>query len=84
MNYTNDQKSDLLQYIKVCVNRKKLSKIKEVDYDKEKGIINCIPNLVFDKIRKKFTLKISEKKNSSLKGLAPTRRNKTNKTNKNN
>ncbi len=84
MSYTDDQKNELLQYIKTCVNRKKLSKIKDVDYDKEKGIINSIPNLIYDKTRKKFTLKVAEKKNSSLKGLAPTRRNKTNKISKNN
>jgi hypothetical protein len=83
MNYTDEQKKDLLQYIKTCIHRKKLSKIKEVDYDKEKGIINNIPSLTFDKNRQKFTLKTTEKKNSSLKGLAPPRRNKTNKVTKN-
>ena len=83
MNYTDDQQKDLLQYIKTCIHRKKLSKIKDVDYDKEKGIINSIPSLIFDKNRQKFTLKTTEKKNSSLKGLAPPRRNKTNKVTKN-
>jgi hypothetical protein len=78
-NYTNEQQKELLQYIKTCIQRKKLSKIKDVNYDKEKGIINNIPNLIFDKTRHKFTLKIMEKKKSSLKSLAPPRRNKTNK-----
>ena len=83
MNYTTEQQQELLQYIKTCIHRKKLSKIKDVEYDKEKGINNNIPSLTFDKTRQKFTLKASEKKKSSLKGLAPPRRNKTNKVNKN-
>ena len=79
MNYTSEQQQELLQYIKTCIHRKKLSKIKDVDYDKEKGIINNIPTLIFDTNRQKFTLKTTDRKNSSLKSLAPPKRNKTNK-----
>jgi hypothetical protein len=83
MNYTSEQQHELLQYIKTCIHRKKLSKIKDVDYDKEKGIINNIPTLIFDTNRQKFTLKTTDRKNSSLKSLAPPKRNKTNKITKN-
>ena len=68
-NLDDIQKNDLLSFLCNCLDKKKLLKSKEVDYDKENGIINHIPNLVLT--NKKFTLKRCEKRQSTLKSLAP-------------
>jgi len=77
-------KEELKKFIKVSLNRKKLQRVKDVSYDKDKGIINSIPLLVFNKETHKFTLKSSKKKStSSSLGLGNKLKNK-NKTTKNN
>lgn len=78
-NYDDKTKLELREYLKKCTERKKLLKIKDVVYDKEKGIIKSIPTLLFDTIRQRFTLKVVDRKKTSLKSLAPIKRNKTNK-----
>tara|TARA_B110000046_G_scaffold184863_1_gene224604 strand:+ start:14823 stop:15356 length:534 start_codon:yes stop_codon:yes gene_type:complete len=77
--YDNKTKLELLKYLKKCTERKKLLKIKDVVYDKENGVIKSIPTLLFDAVRQRFTLKVVDRKKTSLKSLAPSRRNKTNK-----
>ena len=54
-----------------CIERKKLQKIKDVNYNKEKELINDIPNLNYNEKTKKFFIKKNEKKMSTLKHLAP-------------
>lgn len=77
-------KEEMKKFIKVSLNRKKLQRVKDVSYDKDKGIINSIPLLVFNKETHKFTLKSSKKKStSSSLGLGNKLKNK-NKTTKNN
>ena len=46
---------------------------KDVVYDKVARRIKDIPGLTFSKLKSKFTLKRTDKKNSTLKGLAPRR-----------
>ena len=56
---------------------------KILNYDKENEIIKSIPNLLYNKQSKRFTLKRSEKRVSTLKSLGPSRkRNSANKTKK--
>lgn len=62
---TKNDEEKLKKYLLESLDRKKLQKIKDVEYDIETGSIKCIPNLIFEKEKKKFTLK-REKKNSSL------------------
>ena len=62
----------LQKYLKQQVENKKLSKVKDIVYNKEEGNIEHIPNLEFNKQTRKFTLKV-EKKISTLKSLAPKR-----------
>jgi len=64
----------LKQYLLLCLDRKKLSRAKDVLYDSSAGRIKDIPGLSFNKTTSKFTLKKVDKKNSTLKGLAPKRR----------
>lgn len=54
-----------------ALDKKQLAKIKEIQYDKEDGVIKNIPNLHFNSITRKFTLKKSEKHISASKSLAP-------------
>jgi len=71
-NNLTDEESDLLiAFLKDCIDRKKLQKVKDVIYDKENGTIKDIPSLHYVKINKHFTLKNIEKRISTLKSLAP-------------
>jgi hypothetical protein len=61
----------LVQFLKDCLDRKKLQRIKDVIYDKENGIIKSIPALSYNKTTKHFTLKNIEKRVSTVKSLPP-------------
>lgn len=60
----------LYQYLVTSLDRNRLQKIKEVTYDKKTGIIESIPNLVFNSKTNKFTLKRNEKRTSTLSSLS--------------
>ena len=71
---------DMMKYLTSCLERKKLTRQKDVNYDIDNNKIKLIPGLTYNKTNNRFTLKRQEKKTSTLKCLAP--KNKTNKTNK--
>lgn len=57
-----------------CLEKTKLSKTKDVNYDKEKREIISIPSLFFNTSSRNFTLKIMDNKRiSTLKSLTPKR-----------
>jgi len=58
-----------------ALDKKQLIKVKDIQYDKENGIIKNIPNLHFNSTTRKFTLKKSEKHISASKSLAPKKNN---------
>lgn len=64
------QVKSLKQYLKNCLERKQLQNVKDVLYNKEEQKITSIPNLNINK-DKKFTLKRSERRPSTLKSLVP-------------
>ena len=71
---TDTEKKELRKYITRCLERKKLTRVKDVVYDSKNGIIKNIPGLTFDKAKRKFTLRKLDRKNkSTLRGLAPTK-----------
>jgi hypothetical protein len=72
--YSESKKVSLKEYLLKCLERKKLQRIKDIIYDKNKAEIKNIPGLLFQK--NKFTIKRTDKKNNTLKGLAPMRRKK--------
>ena len=74
---TDEQKKNLIDYLKLCLERRKLNKKQDLTYDKENFKIVIIQNLVYNKVKNRFTLKKSDKRVSSLKSLAP--KNKTKK-----
>ena len=64
-----DEVSKCKKYLLKCLERKALTKVKDVHYDKEKGIITTIPNLHFDNSSRVFSLKKDEKHISTVKCL---------------
>ena len=58
-------------FFRECLEKKKLYRVKDVSYNKETGIILDIPSLVYAKNNKRFTLKNTDKRASTLKSLAP-------------
>ena len=57
------------QYLQQSLDRVKLQRAKEVDYNKDTGAIKNILNLQFNHKSRKFTLKRCEKRVSTLKSL---------------
>ena len=69
----------LKKYLAVSLDRKKLQRVKDVLYDKILGSIKSIPSLHFNTTTRKFTLKRSEKRVSTLKSLGKGKTRKNNK-----
>ena len=70
-NLDNEESTLLLNFLKEAIDRKKLSKVKEVLYDKDTGIIKQIPGLFYTKQTKHFTIKNVDKRVSTSKSLPP-------------
>ena len=75
---TETDRNTLYNYLAINLDRKKLLKAKDVVYDKDTGIITSVPSLLYNTTTKKYTLKRCEKRQSTLKSLAP-KKNKGNK-----
>lgn len=71
-NYTDQEITSLYQFLISAIDQKKLMRAKDVIYDKVSGAITSIPCLIYHAGFKKFTLKRCEKRQSTLKSLAPT------------
>ena len=63
----------LKMFFSECLAKDKLSKVKDVDYDKQVGVINSISGLAFNTISRSFTIRNLDKKVSTLKSLTPKR-----------
>ena len=61
-------------FLSSSLNKKKLQRSKDVVYDKNLGVIKAIPCLHLNKATKKFTLKRCDKRQSTLKSLAPIKK----------
>ena len=66
---SEEEEGLLMTFMKDCLERKKLQKVKDVVYDKETGQIKEIPSLFYNKQTKHFTLKNLDKRISTLKSL---------------
>ena len=81
--YTKDQHLDkeesqiLVTFLKECLDRKKLQRVKDVSYDKISGVVKEIPALTYIKSIKHFTLKNIDKRISTLKSLSVKKGNGT-------
>lgn len=79
-HYNDNNRIEIFNLLSANLDRKRFLKTKEVEYDKDTGKIISIPVLTYNTITKKFTLKRCEKRQSTLKSLAP-KKNKTTKSN---
>jgi hypothetical protein len=64
----------LISFFKECLDKKKLQRVKDVNYNKDTGEIKNIPALFFNKSLTHFTLKNIDKRVSTLKGLTPKKK----------
>ena len=63
---------ELQKFLKKKHDQKRLISVKELDYSVDEGIINSIYGLEY--VDKKFVLLRAEKRNSTLKSLAPKKK----------
>ncbi len=61
----------LKQFFSECLTQNKLSKVKDVEYNKDTGIITHIPGLFLNSTTRMFTVRNLENKTSSIKSLTP-------------
>ena len=80
---SNNELEELKKYLIKCLDRRSLTKSKEVIYDKEKNIITNIPFLIFNEESRTFLLKKDDKHVSTIKSLQQKHKSKV-KTIKNN
>jgi hypothetical protein len=66
-----DEYQKLMSFLKDCLDRKKLQKVKDVVYDKVNGEVKDIPALHHNKTTNHFTLKNNDKHISTTRSLAP-------------
>lgn len=64
---------NLKTFFNDAIQKNKLKRTKDVQYNKETGKITSIPSLFFNKISRNFTLRNNEKRVSTLKSLTPKR-----------
>ena len=69
IKYNENQKQLLKQYVRLCVNRKKLVRDKEVKYNIESGEVEDIIGISYNESSKKFTL-------SAKSNIKTTKKNK--------
>jgi hypothetical protein len=68
-NLDKEEEEILITFLKDCLDKKKLQRVKDVIYDKTNGSIKEIPALSYTKINKHFTLKNIDKRVSTIKSL---------------
>lgn len=73
-NLNDDEYEQLIVFFRDCLDKKKLQRVKDVIYNKETGEIKDIPALFHNKPSNNFTLKNLDKRVSTLKGLAPKKK----------
>ena len=82
-NLTDSEYNILLSFFRDCLDKKKLQRVKDVNYNKDTGEIKDIPALFYNKQSNHFTIKNIDKRVSTLKGLAPKKKQGTVKNIKN-
>jgi hypothetical protein len=70
-----EEEKALITFLKDCLDKKRLTRVKDVVYDKITGNIKDIPALFYNKANKHFTLKNLDKRVSTLKSLPSKKHN---------
>jgi hypothetical protein len=73
-NLSDTEYQQLVLFFKDCLDKKKLQRVKDVNYNKETGEIKDIPALHFNKPTIHFTLKNVDKRVSTVRGLTPKKK----------
>ena len=73
-NLNENEYNKLVSFFKECLDRKKLQRVKDVKYDAISGEVNDVPSLIFNKTNAHFTLKNTDKRVSTIRGLAPKKK----------
>ena len=63
----DEEVQNIIRYLNGLLDRKKLSKSSEINYNTDSGIIENIPNLIFNKNNRLFLIKNKEKKTINKK-----------------
>ena len=79
---TKEETETTKQYLIQSLDRIKLQRVKDVEYNKETGDIKNIPCFTFNQKSRKFTLKRSDKRVSTLKSLSNPSNSKKNREKK--
>ena len=66
---SEEEKEEMIVFLRSCLDKKKLQRVKDVVYNKETGEIIDIPSICYNKNLKHFTLKNIDKHDSTLKSL---------------
>ena len=72
--YTDQDKVSLVTYLKDCIDKKKLLRVKDVEYDNISDKLVAIPGLQYNKTSKKHTIKNADSKRSSVTKSLPQRK----------
>ena len=73
-NLSEEEHQQLNSFFRDCLDKKKLKRVKDVNYNKDTGEIKDIPALYFNKPTNHFTLKNLDKRVSTLRGLTPKKK----------
>ena len=73
-NLSEDEYQQLITFFRDCLDKKKLQRVKDVNYNKDTGEIKEIPALHFNKPTNHYTLKNLDKRVSTLRCLAPKKK----------
>jgi hypothetical protein len=73
-NLTELEYKELVLFFKDCLDRKKLQRVKDINYNKETGEIKEIHGLIHNRQTNHFTLKNLDKRVSTIRGLAPKKK----------
>jgi hypothetical protein len=77
-NSLSDEETDVLfKYLKDCLDKKKLTRVKDVVYDNDEDKLVSIPGLQYNKVSKKYTIKNTDSKKSSVLSRLPQKKAKT-------
>ena len=71
---------ELSKYIRGCLDKKKLIRVKEVEYDVTTGKLVGIPGLHYNKTSKKYTIKNADTKKNSVLSRLPQKKKTLKKT----
>ena len=72
--YSEQDKESLIIYLRDCLDKKKLIRVKDVEYDNVNDKLLAIPGLQYNKTSKRHTIKNTDSKRSSVTKSLPQRK----------